>query len=465
MPITSQHPKEPGRSLRLSIIEGSFAAVHITVTGGALVTGYALMLGANDFHLGLLSALGALATVGSLVSAQLVGALGSRKRLTIMAATAGRALWALLCVLPFAPLLPGARLWLFFLVVFLANASVNMANNAWISWMTDLVPLERRGWYFGLRNTILGAVGLAANFGAGKMFDWHKGRGLEPQGFALVFGAAAASAVIAGILLTRQWEPALKGERPLPLKDLVTVPFANPDFRRLLWFFVLWSMATSVAGPFFGAHMIKNLNMPFSVIALYSIIAGILSLSLQPLWGRVIDRAGNRPVLAFNIMGIFLLPLFWLFATPDFYLPIWIDAFLTGLFWPGFGLAAFNLLLVTAPEENRTAYLAVQSVLTGLAVFAASLFGGWIANLLENLIICVFGLTIVNFHLLFVFSSVCRILLLPLAFRLKEEKAQSVTSLLNLVGDKVSQRFSERLESGIMIIRKISRSDKQNGAV
>ncbi len=445
---------EPSRSLRLSIIEGSFAAIHITITGGALVTGYALMLGASDFHLGLLAALGALSTVGSLAGAQLVGILGSRKRLVILAATAGRALWALLCALPFAPLLPGARLWLFFLTVFLATSSVNMANNAWTSWMTDLVPQQRRGSYFGLRNTVLGAVGMAANFGAGKLFDWFKAGGRQQQGFALVFGAAALCAVVAGILLSRQWEPPLRGERPLSPRRLVTVPFADRDFRRLLTFFVLWSLATGIASPFFGAHMIKNLRMPFSVIALYSIIAGILSLSLQPLWGRVIDRIGNRPVLAFNIMGIFLLPLFWLFATPTFYLPIWIDAFLTGLFWPGFGLATFNLLLATAPEQNRTAYFAVQSVAAGAAVFAASLLGGWAATQLAGFRVVVLGQSLINFHLLFALSSLCRILLLPLAFRLKEERAQPVAALLGLVGDKVFQRFNSGLGAGIMTIGK-----------
>ncbi|HTY08776.1 MAG TPA: MFS transporter, partial [Candidatus Edwardsbacteria bacterium] len=378
------HRNEPRRSLRLSIVEGSFAAVHITLTGGALVTGYALMLGANDFHLGLLSALGALSTVGSLVSAQLVGLLGSRRWLTVLAATGGRALWALLCLLPFLRLLPGARLWLFFAVVFLANTLVNMANNAWTSWMTDLVPLERRGAYFGVRNTILGAVGMAANFGAGKLFDWFKAGGRQIQGYAWIFGAAALCAMIGGAILSRQHEPPLRGERQLSLRSLLAVPLANRDFRRLLWFFVLWSVATSLAGPFFGAHMIKNLKMPFSTIAVYSIVAGVLNLTLQPLWGKVIDRVGNRPVLAFNIMGIFMLPLFWLFATPANYFPIWCDAFLTGFFWPGFGLATFNLLLVTAPDENRTAYLAVQSVLTGLAVFLASLLGGWAANALRD---------------------------------------------------------------------------------
>ncbi|MRR10840.1 MFS transporter, partial [bacterium] len=173
--------------------------------------------------------------------------------------------------------------------------------------------------------------------------------------------------------------------------------------------------------------------------------------------GKVIDRIGTRPVLAFNIMGIFLLPLFWLFATPTFYLPIWVDAFLTGLFWPGFGLATFNLLLATAPEQNRTAYFAVQSVAAGAAVFVASLLGGWAATQLAGFRVVVLGQTLINFHLLFALSSLCRILLLPLAFRLREERAQPEAALLGLVGDKVFQRFNSGLGAGIMTLGKRTR--------
>ncbi|HAD80995.1 MAG: hypothetical protein A2509_05055 [Candidatus Edwardsbacteria bacterium RIFOXYD12_FULL_50_11] len=452
---TALPDKEPARSLRISIIEGSFASVHIAITIGALVTGYALMLGANDFHLGLLAALSALSNVGAIFSAYLVGLLGHRKKLTIWAATLGRLLWAALCILPFLNVLAGWKLLIFFLVIFIANTSVNMANNAWLSWMTDLVPLKRRGSYFGLRSTILGAVTMAANFGAGKLYDVMKSQALQQQAFAIIFGAAAFTAVIAGIILSKQWEPPLTGEKPLPISQLFRLPFANRDFRRLLLFFVLWSMATAVAGPFFAAHMIKNLHMPFAVIAYYSIIAGILNFAFQPLWGRIIDRLGNKPVMIFNMLGIFSLPLFWLFTTPDFYLPIWIDAFISGLVWPGFALATFNLLLVTAPEENRTAYLAVQSMVTGLAIFAASLVGGWLADSLRDFKFIILGQTIINFHLLFVLSSICRISLLPLALKLREDQAQSVGTLLDMVGDKSSQRFSKILDSGIMVIRRV----------
>jgi MFS family permease len=449
-------PNEPDRSLRISVIEGSFATVHIAVSLGALVTGYALMLGANDFHIGLLAALNALSTIGSVVSAQVLSRLGSRKKLTVWAATLGRALWSLLCILPFLNLMPGWRLALFFAVVFLGNTILNTANTAWLSWMTDLVPLERRGSYFGKRSAVLGGVTMLTNLGAGWTFDRLKAAGLQDQGFALIFGLAALSAVVAGLILNRQWEPPLKGEKPLPFYDIFRLPFADGNFKRLLIFFISWSLSTAVAGPFFGAHMIKNLKMPYSVIALYSIVAGILNLSTQPLWGRIIDKLGNRPVLIFNLIGIFMLPLFWLFATPAFYLPIWLDAFLTGLFWPGFTLAGFNLLLLTAPEQNRTSYLSIYTVTTGFAVFLGSLMGGWLASALHGFRYLLLGHTLINFHLLFALSSLARIFTLPLALRLREEKARSVGTMLNLFGDKINQGFSGGWEAGVVLIKRIT---------
>jgi MFS family permease len=203
--------------------------------------------------------------------------------------------------------------------------------------------------------------------------------------------------------------------------------------------------------------MIKNLGMPLGVIAVYSIIAGTVNLLVQPLWGRVIDRLGNKPVLVFNMLGIFFLPLFWLFAGPGFYLPIWIDAFLTGIFWPGFGLATFNLLLISAPEGDRQPYLAVQNVATGLSVFLASLAGGALAKWMGGVHVRFLGLDLVNFHLLFALSSLLRLAILPLALRLPEERAGSVGALLDLMGNKASQAFSESLRSGVMVVRKLKR--------
>ena len=178
---------------------------------------------------------------------------------------------------------------------------------------------------------------------------------------------------------------------------------------------------------------------------LYSIISGVSGLALQPLWGKVIDRLGNRPVMVFNVVCVFFLPLIWLFATPDFYLPIWIDAFLTGAFWPGFNLAAFNMVLTTAPRENRSAYLAVHSMASGFSAFLASLAGGCLAYSLSQFHWRVGAQTFVNFHVLFLLSALARLALLPMALSLHEDKAHPVRAIFTLAGAKIRRGFEEKL--------------------
>ena len=88
-----QRPSEPGvalppvvvrRGLRLSIVEGSLSNIHVTVCAGAFLTGFALMLGAGDFELGLIAALPFLGQLFQFVGAYLEERLGERRRMTVI---------------------------------------------------------------------------------------------------------------------------------------------------------------------------------------------------------------------------------------------------------------------------------------------------------------------------------------------------------------------------------------------
>lgn len=463
---------EPDRSLRLSILEGCISTVHGALVGGSLITAYALMLGANDFAIGLLGGMGMISTIGLLAGARLSIRDGRRKPLVVRAALTGRLLWSALCLLPFIPIASGLKLAVFLLLVLLAQFLLQMAVNPWTSWMSDLVPEERRGRYFGLRNTICGAVGMLASYAIGSAFDTlklHIGSAGLPAawGYVPFFGAAALFAITAGVMYARQWEPAMRGEKILPLARMLADPLRYPPFRTLIQFQVLWALVCAVAGPFFGAHMIKNLHMSMSTIAIYGILAGAVGIVSQPMWGRIVDRVGNRPVIVFNMLGIFTMPFIWLFATPAYYWPVWIDALLTGLCWPGFNLAMFNLVLATAPIENRQSYLASQGMIAGAAQFVAALIGGALAHVLSGLHWVIGPQTIVNFHALFIISGFGRLSLIPLAMRLHEPRAQPVGAVISsLAGirDKFTENAIGLFGNGVAVVARRIRNIPRPGS-
>ena len=201
--------------------------------------------------------------------------------------------------------------------------------------------------------------------------------------------------------------------------------------------------------------MINHLHMTLEVIAIYSIVSGIMNLFTQTLWGRIIDRAGSRPVIAFCLVGVSFLPLFWLFARPDFLWMIWADAALTGIFWPGFNLATFNLNMQSAPRENRTAYFAVISVLCGVTGFLANLLGGKLALLYRDFHYDLAGFPLNHYHIIFVISAVGRLMMLPLALQLKDEKSGPAGLTFALVGGKVEQLLAASVQQGVELVRRL----------
>lgn len=455
-------PGEPDRSLRFSIWEGAMYTLMIAVTAGSVRTFYATHLGATDADFGLLTAMGTLAALGAVAGSQVVGRLRSRKR-AIMLTIWNRLLWLVVAMLPLLGLPPRIALNVLMGVVFATSFFDTMLGNAWLSWMSDLMPAERRSRYFGIRSSIHSAIGMAAGWGVGHAFDAMRlsPRVGEPLVYLPLFLFAGLSGAVSIWFMAQKWEPPAHGEKPIPLARSVTIPFHNPPFRRLILFYVCWTFVTAISTPFWQPHMIRNLHMDGATIAIYTILSGAVGLVSQPLWGRIIDRMGARPVLTLNLIGVSALPLFWLFARPDFLWGIWIDALLTGLFWPGFNLSAFSLNIATAPREHRSAHLATLTLATGLTGFVANLAGGAVASATSGWSATWNGFTLVNYHLIFVFSAAGRIAMLPLARRLNEEKTSSVIAVLGFAGTKATETLTVALQWSLERVKRIYKTGQE----
>src|SRR5689334_7890716 len=414
---SAQYPAEPGaalpqavvrRGLRLSIIEGSLSNIHVNVCAGAFLTGFALMLGAGDFELGVIAALPFIGQLFQFVGAYLEERLGERRPMTVISCGISRSLWALLAALPFLTVLGTARLPVFLLVLAISQALIGITANAWTSWMSDLVPPRQRGRYFGMRNTICSITAMASSFLAGRALDQYRGTSAAPIGYALIFGVATICAVAGVLVLRYQAEPPLRRAQRVSVGQLLSAPLRHARFRAMSLSAAGWALAIGIAAPFYNAHGIQNLHLSFATLAIFAIVTSGVALISQPLVGRLQDRCGDKTVLVGSVIGVVLLPWGWVVATPTFLLPLWLNAAGSGIFWPGITQGLLNLLMDRAPATGRGAYVASYGALTGLGTFVASLLGGAIAAGLGSTIVHIGPLGLNHYAILFVLSSVGR---------------------------------------------------------
>ena len=415
-PTGALPPSVVQRGLRLSVAEGAVSTVYVAAVTGVFLTGLALLLGANTFTLGVIGALPFVGQLFQFVGAYLEERLGSRRTLVMVSALMARGLWLPILLLLFLPV--GALgLPLFLLLLGASYALGGIVTNAWLSWMSDLVPVRQRGRYFGFRNTVAGAVMMVATFAGGVVADFYRARGQEGVGYALIFGAAVLFGVIGALMLRWQPEPPLKRKERVRVSELFAAPMRSPRFRVFALASAGWALATGIAAPFFNAFGIATLHISFSTLALTAILTSAVSLLTQPYIGRLQDRIGDRVVMVACMFGVVLLPFGWILSTPTNIFPLWCTSFFAGVFWPGITQGMLNVLMDRSDPEGRGAFLAAYGAITGVGTFVAGLLGGVLATAFGGLALRLGPVLLDHYTLLFALSSLGRLVVAAIFWR------------------------------------------------
>lgn len=428
------------RSLARNTWEGAFAAVFIVLTGGAFLTGFALHLGANDFIISLLAAIPFLAQVAQLISAYIVDLTGRRKLITMWSIGLARQAWLALLPLPF--LAGDWRLGMLIGVVVVSNIAGMISTASWTSWMADLVPSRVRGRYFGNRNAAVALASISVTLAGGAILDYFKAIKFEGAGFSVIFALSCFFALAALILQIKIPEKHIAPSQDGINWALALEPFKEPAFRRLLWVFFVWFFSLGICAAFFAAHMITNLKMTFTQISFYASVAALVAVVLNKPWGAMIDRFGCKPVIVFCAFGISFVPLIWLLPRPGHLSILLFEAIYSGALWTGLNLATFTIPIASSPTEKRTIYLAMFSMVTGLAFFISSIIGGWLAETWSALHWQIGFQTIVNYHILFALSSVLRLSAAFLALSLHEPGDPSLPGMIQYMSDLFMRRVT-----------------------
>jgi len=441
-PATTLDPRLTRRTMRLSLLEGGATQLFINWTTGSVLTGYLMHFGARPQELALVASVPLLAQVTSPFAAALAARLGSRKKLTALFGFVGRLLWILAAFLPQLGVPDAWRAQAIVLLVALSSLFQAANGSLWSAWMADVVPEKQRGRYFGMRAGILGVIGMLGNLAAGAFLD----RVAAPLNFQVVLGVAVACALAGLAFLLLHDEPDMPKTSP-DMRRILLAPWRNVNFRRLLWFSAYWHFAVLLASPFVFPYFLGQLKLTFTQVAVWTVIASTCALVTSWWWGRVADATGNKPVLRFGTILVGLaLPGTWILAGLTGRLEfIWASAVLDALAWGAVGPALFNLALVSAPREERTAFYAMFSLAAGVAGCAGGLLAGPLLEFFLKHPVQVFGANWSGYHTLFAVSGMAR-----------------ATAWLLL--RRVQETGEGRLRDGVRQARLLKPRDVQNAA-
>ena len=419
-----------------SFYDGIFANMFATLTGGVFLTGFALYLGMNEFTIGLLGSIPFMVTVFQLPTSYFIRRSSRTKSVSYFAAALARLTWIAILIGALVPVATTSiKHFVILSLIFVSHTFVSVSYVAWLSWTSDLVPDGIRGRFFGTRNMLCGAAGMIVIIVYGNLLDLLK---LRPHGLTFGFAFTFVSAVLFGMLSLRylnripeaQVNPVIDNG---PFYRHFSLPLREANFRRFLLFTFLWSFSIYTASPFFTLYFLRDLEFSYGFVAVLAMISSFADLIGMQLWGKISDRVKNKAVIQLAGWVAVFLPLAWTIVRPgSLLMPILLHV-VGGGFWAGINLCMNNLLLRISPQENRTMFLSAYNITGGLGAATGPILAGLAVKSATNLSLQFFSWTVFPLQVIFVTSTLFRLLSLQLFKYVHEPEEVTVGQVVRIL--------------------------------
>lgn len=296
---------------------------------------------------------------------------------------------------------PTLLLVIFFVLMTVYSLAAGVAGNPFMAIVAKIIPMPRRGSFFGWREFTGTGMGLLAGYLVAVALSAERGL-VFPNNFALLF-LVALGAVGAGLILfTLVREP----RETITTKALSFVEQVgaargivahNHHYRKyLMTRFVL--AAGDLATPFYAIYATRELGAPNSIVGFYIAVTTVSALGSTILLSYLSDRHKLNWVLMTAASATALIPLlallFGVIGHGD------TIAFAFGVIFLVYGVArtAANIafptyLLNLAPPEQRMLYIGFTNTALGVATFIP-VIGGMVLDLFGFTFL--FGITFVS---------------------------------------------------------------------
>lgn len=354
--------------------EGVPAVILQTLLGGPFLTGYLLYLGAESSEVGFVLAVTTLFNVLQILVAYLIQRLQYRKKAMIVFTFMHRILWGATGIIP---LIFPERWWIpVFMILYMAAFIANTVSGMlWTSLISDMVPSKVRGRYFGIRNTILNALGALTLFVGGIILDRVPGGG----GFLILF-IISWIAIAANLSLFFLYpDPPFEHSSERQFKAMIRKPLSDTTFIKSTLFLAGWLFLQTLIVPLYSYAMLDVLHISYSVVSIMTVAQTVIMMIGFYVWGNLNMRYRNRTLLYWTLPLIAGSCLTWGLLSVLPMIPVLLlSHMLLGAGVGGFNQLAFNFMIGDTPKSERPMFIAVYSAITGFTSFLGPVLGGFI---------------------------------------------------------------------------------------
>ena len=461
-------PEQLRKNLYWVIWSVTIGMIGFIITTGPVWSAFQRkVLGANDFQIGLISAIPVATCVLQVFISYYMEKKRNRRSVFLILGLGGRLFWIFIALVPyiFPSFSVDLRIWLVIVFVVIISGANSGVNLAFGSLMGDLVPINIRGSYFGMRQRVSLISGVILGLLISTMIDRV---GLVGYSIALAFAGITLLLDVACYLFVK-W-PEMEQTHLPSLRVLLKEVFSNRRFLKVVTFYSLWLFSINIAAPFWNIHMLEYLKMSVTQMSLYSqIISGVVSILFVARWGRLIDRYGNKPVLQMATMCIVLSPLPWLFATHSTAYIVVFSNMISGATWPVVDICQQNLYLLQSPRTHRSMYIAVFFACINLfGVALANAVGGYLMQTpfayLSAHYPVVLGLDFTKMHWMIFATILLRIIVLIIFLpRIHEDGAHTLSGAVRSIARDTTGQMNRRINAvRATILRKRLRRRMRN---
>lgn len=410
-----------------------FNALSFQMILGSPMVLYAKSLGANATTLGVIAGMTAMLVILQIPSAGFADRLGY-KHFVVSGWSVRTIFVALMALVPLTGqwIPPGGRIAVLLGLLFLFNVSRGISTCGWLPWIASIIPAEHRGRYLVNDAAMVNLGSLAVFWFAAAVL----GADPHPWQFSALFAFAALAAIMSLRFLRKipeerriETETANRSGRP-PLSEMLSIT----PFRRLLTMNVGWSLANGGVLTFVVAYLKGMAGMSeqhILILVSFTFVGGLVN---QLLLRRILDQHGSKPVLIAGCAVWTLLLAAWSLVAAGVWAhtPVLLGglAFGIGLGSSLMNLSNLRLAMISAPEEGRSHYFALFSVVANVTLGVSPILWGVLVDASAGVSRSLGAFELNRFSLLFGMVSLCFAVTLILSTRLIEHEASNLSRLL-----------------------------------